>query len=135
MALRSKSTAISLRPVWCADHREIVHRSRMIWIQVQYLPVKPLRLVQPPGLVVPHCLIEGLLNRELGHDAATELTVTIRCSTALCHVTRRRSLKRRVQRFPEIFFAAKPDKLLCHDPPLNTKSVGIFSIPNLLAAA
>ena len=35
------------------------------------LPVKLLGLAQPPRLVVLQCLIEGLLDRDLGHGRAS----------------------------------------------------------------
>jgi hypothetical protein len=39
----------------------------MLGLLGQDLPVKPLGLLQLPGLVVLQCQIEGLLDCELGH--------------------------------------------------------------------
>jgi hypothetical protein len=44
-----------------------VHRTGMLRLLGQDLPVKLLRVLQPPGLVVLHCQIEGLLDCDSGH--------------------------------------------------------------------
>jgi hypothetical protein len=54
-----------------------MHRIGMLRLLGQDLPVKLLGLVQPPGLVVLRCQIEGLLDRELGHAADGHYPVRI----------------------------------------------------------
>ncbi len=49
------------------NQSQVVHRSGMLRLLGQDLPIKPLGLLQPPRLVVLQCQIEGVLDRELGH--------------------------------------------------------------------
>ncbi len=51
------------------DQSQMVHCNRMLRLLDQHLLVKLLRFAEPPRLVVSQCLIENLLNRELGHIA------------------------------------------------------------------
>ena len=58
-----------MRPgLMVANHSQIVHRTGMLRLLGQDLPIKLLGLAQSSGLVVLQCQIEGLLDRELGHD-------------------------------------------------------------------
>jgi hypothetical protein len=52
----------------------------MVGLLGQDLAVKRLGLLQPPGLVVLQCQINGLLDRELGHDATGQYPVRIALS-------------------------------------------------------
>jgi hypothetical protein len=45
----------------------MVQRGGMGRLLGKDLPVKALGLLQPPGLVVLQCKVEGLLDRELSH--------------------------------------------------------------------
>jgi hypothetical protein len=47
----------------------------MLRLLGQDLPVEPLGLLQPPGLVVLQCQIEGVLARELSHAATGQYPV------------------------------------------------------------
>jgi hypothetical protein len=49
-------------------HSQIMHRASMLRLAGEDLPIKPLRLLQASGLLVPHRQIEALLDRELGHE-------------------------------------------------------------------
>jgi hypothetical protein len=49
------------------DQSQVVHGNGMLRLAGQDLPVEPLGLLQPPGLVVLQCQIEGVLDRELSH--------------------------------------------------------------------
>jgi hypothetical protein len=46
---------------------EVVERTGVVWLLRQDLPIELLGFLQPPGAMVPHCQIEGLLDRDLAH--------------------------------------------------------------------
>ncbi|MGD0768692.1 MAG: hypothetical protein ABSB42_10945 [Tepidisphaeraceae bacterium] len=50
------------------NHSQIVHCTGMSRVAGEDLPVKLLCLRQPPAPMVPHCRIEGLLDRDLGQE-------------------------------------------------------------------
>jgi len=80
IARRINSTAGVIASNLMGDHSQIVQRIRLLRLPDEDLPVKPLGLLQPPGLVVPQCQIEGLLDREFGHMQSTG---NIRCGLLL----------------------------------------------------
>jgi len=48
-------------------HPQKPHRTRMIRLSRKDLPIKPLRLPQPPSLMMPQRQIEDLLDRRIRH--------------------------------------------------------------------
>jgi hypothetical protein len=50
------------------DKSKMMQRNRISGLGGQNLSIKPLGLLQSPGLMMLDGLIEGLLDRELGHE-------------------------------------------------------------------
>jgi len=49
------------------DHSQVMEGAGVVGLSGEYLPIKLLRFVQPPGLMALHRLFERLLERRLGH--------------------------------------------------------------------
>ena len=56
-----------LPPQLMSEQTQIVHRINMLGLLRQNLPIELFGGVQPRGLMMLQCKIEGLLDRELGH--------------------------------------------------------------------